>query len=264
MIRIGLLVVVVAALGGVLGWFFSRPPATSPSPGSSPLDQAHAPSHAPRPEEVTAVEEEEPVAKEELPLLEHGVSPSLKHLLLSAAGSCAKRVLFWTAKEQLFAADLRLASGKDGVTASVLRDVTKRPPFERCLDRELRTQSVSDIELTGPEMRTYFSLAEATELARREGELPEAAEVLALVKRCAPGTPLLLRYDVVVGATEVVIEKPELQAEVDAAARQCLLAGIERRVAFTAESRPGWTGAHAELKIDASGRATKSSMKFLK
>lgn len=262
MLRMGLLVVVVATLGGVLGWFLNRPPSAARSPEANLATQPHAPSHAPRPEEVTAVEEEEPVAREELPMLEHGVSPSLKHLLLFTASACAQRVLFWTSKEELFSADLRLTGGKDGVTASVLRDVTKRPPFERCLDRELRTQPVTDIELTAPEMRTYFSLAETTDLEKRPGELPESAEVLALVKRCAAGTPLLVRYEAVVGEAAVVIEKPELQAELDPTARQCLRAGLERRIAFTEESRPGWKGLHAELKVDATGTATKSTMKF--
>ena len=134
MVRIGLLVVVIAALGGVTGWFFSRPP---PAPSSNVMNQAHAPTHGPKPEEAAAVDEEEAVVKEELPLLEHGVSPSLKHLLLFAADGCAKRVRFWTAKEQLFATDLRLSKGADGVTASVLRDVTKHFAEVRELKRKL-------------------------------------------------------------------------------------------------------------------------------
>ena len=262
MVRIGLLVVVIAALGGVLGWFFNRPP---PPPSTNGMNQAHAPTHGPKPEEAAAVDEEEAVVKEELPLLEHGVSPSLKHLLLFTAGGCAKRVHFWTAKEQLFAGDLRLTRGADGVTASVLRDVTNRPPFERCLDRELRTQHVDDIELTAPEMRTYFSLAEATDLEKRSGDLPETPELLALVKRCAPHADVLIRYDAVVNGAAVVLT-PAFQGEteLEPSEHTCLQAGLERTIAFTEENRPGWKGLHVELKVDAAGKASKSSMKFLK
>jgi hypothetical protein len=262
--RIGLLLVVIAALSVAL-WFTEPAPAPVPAAPASPnvSGQAHAPSHGPKPEEAV-VEEEEPAVKEVLPVLEKGVSPSLKHLLLTDAEACAKRVRFWTSKEQLFAADLRLTSGKDGVTASVLRNVAKRPPFERCIDRELRTQPVNDIELTAPAMRTSFSLADVTQVEKRPGELPEPAEVIALLKKCAPGTPLVVRFDAVVGEGAVVIEKPDLQGELAPPARQCLLAGLERHVAFTEESKPGWAGLHQELKVDDKGKATKTVMKFLK
>ena len=213
---------------------------------------------------VEQVSPAERAAVEDLPVFEGGLTPELKHFALVTVENCTHRVIAWTADEQLFAADLKLTKEKDGARARVLRDVTRRSPFERCLDHDLQAQVLDDVNLTAPAMRVFFSLPELMHLEKKPGALPEPTEVHALMQKCG-APPMAVHYQVSVEADAVVVEKPTFVPEdVTATVRACLEAGIARRVTFPPESRPGWTSARAEVKTHEGGVLTRSTMRFVK
>lgn len=189
--------------------------------------------------------------------------PSVVVVAVEAAQTqCERKVIRWLSTEAALMADLHLEATDAGVKVGFTAQGT---PMLRCTTRLLEDERF-DMDLPSQTMvASYFD--------RRKhrggggGVLPDVAEVLALVEKCAPTgvatAPINLSTTARVHGTEVVVDKPVIESVgLDAWARNCIELGLVRTVAFDEDSRPSWSSVTLELTTDASGKNAGASLHY--